>query len=231
MNESPTRETSARLQRIRHYMQRWVTRVLYVFAASIAVYLLFVVIGLVPINRGFVSVPDDEPGVTIYVLEGMVHSDLVIPIHVPANGGSPQRDWSSLFPADDTGQGPLIDRCTHLAVGWGDRGFYLDTPTWSELKFSTAVRALFWPSTTCLHVQRTQPQWMLRGMRSVRMSHRQYQQLAEFIDASVRIESDEQRAELISGHAYGDRDAFYAARGTYWFGYTCNSWVGHNSAR
>ena len=31
----------------------------------------------------------------------------------------------------------------YISFGWGDKGFYLHTPTWKELKFSTAVNALF----------------------------------------------------------------------------------------
>ena len=45
-----------------------------------------------------------------------------------------------------------IDGATHYAIGWGDRGFYLETPTWADLKASTALAAMFWPSGTVVHV-------------------------------------------------------------------------------
>ena len=31
----------------------------------------------------------------------------------------------------------------YLAFGWGDKGFYIDTPTWNDLTFSVAVKAMF----------------------------------------------------------------------------------------
>jgi hypothetical protein len=36
----------------------------------------------------------------------------------------------------------------YVAIGWGDKGFYLHTPSWAELKLSTALRAAFLPSET-----------------------------------------------------------------------------------
>ena len=38
----------------------------------------------------------------------------------------------------------------YVAIGWGDRGFYVDTPTWADLKLSTLCNALFVPSESVL---------------------------------------------------------------------------------
>lgn len=36
-------------------------------------------------------------------------------------------------------------------MGWGDKGFYLETPTWAELKASVAFKAVTGLSTTAIH--------------------------------------------------------------------------------
>ncbi|HOB24230.1 MAG TPA: DUF2459 domain-containing protein, partial [Kaistella sp.] len=57
---------------------------------------------------------------------------------------TPEIDWSQQIPFKTT----LSKRTDfkYLAIGWGDKGFYLDTPTWADLKFSTAFKAAFWLS-------------------------------------------------------------------------------------
>jgi len=50
-------------------------------------------------------------------------------------------DWTTKVSPDDTKGKKKGD---WLAFGWGDKGFYLNTPTWADLKFSTAVKAAFW---------------------------------------------------------------------------------------
>ena len=50
----------------------------------------------------------------------------------------------------------------YVAFGWGDRGFYLETPTWDDLKYSTVLKALFWHSPAVMHVsfyKNTYPSW------------------------------------------------------------------------
>ena len=44
------------------------------------------------------------------------------------------------------------DRAEYIAFGWGDKGFYLDTPTWADLTFSTAVSAMFLKGESAMHV-------------------------------------------------------------------------------
>ena len=40
----------------------------------------------------------------------------------------------------------------YISIGWGDKGFYLDTPTWAELKLSTALIAGFGLGNAALHI-------------------------------------------------------------------------------
>jgi len=112
-----------------------------------------------------------------------------------------------------------------MAIGWGDRGFYLETPTWDDLKLSTALNALLLPSESVVHVACTRSPDGYAGVKRVLLSDRQYTQLCESIQASL-LPSGQSATSLIAGRAYGKYDAFYQARGSYNCFYTCNSWVG-----
>src|SRR5689334_21418732 len=75
-----------------------------------------------------------HPGkdITIYLLSNGVHSDLVVPVKTPLI------DWSKIVKyKNTTGNDTTED---WVAFGWGDKGFYLQTPTWADLKFSVAFR-------------------------------------------------------------------------------------------
>ncbi|HBO38902.1 MAG TPA: hypothetical protein DD638_09600, partial [Pasteurellaceae bacterium] len=64
---------------------------------------------------------ESSQDITIYLLSNGVHTDLVMP------SKTEQKDWTSVFAAENT-LGGLPEQW--IAVGWGDKGFYLETPTW-----------------------------------------------------------------------------------------------------
>ncbi len=91
---------------------------------------------------------DKEAGqrndMAIYIKTNGVHTDIVVPIK------NELLDWSKEVKFANT---HLPDTTTMkwLAMGWGDKGFYLQTPNWSDLKFSVAFNAMFALSTTAIH--------------------------------------------------------------------------------
>ncbi|MEL6105016.1 MAG: TIGR02117 family protein [Planctomycetota bacterium] len=189
-----------------------------VFSAA----LLFLLIGLIPVNNDFVPVADDQPGVDVFVTSNAVHADIIVPFDVPSSPASLAISWRELFPESDFPD--LAADKSHAAIGWGDQGFYIHTPRWADLKVGVALRAMFWPSPTCLHVDCVDPD-NLRDKRRVRISYEQYEQLAQFIHRSLKRDDDGGVLQIPDA-GYTSSDAFYEATGTYWFFYTCNSWVG-----
>ncbi len=179
-----------------------------------ALYVLIVLVGLIPVNNEFEPTPD---GVEILLISNPVHADLVLPVDTNTV------NWREHFPADcfsgDT------SGATHIAFGWGDKGFFIETPTWADLRASTAAKALFWPSDTCMHVRLTKAERLRDGSRSVRISVTQYERLVEYINESFRQESDGSRIQ-VGVAAYGPHDAFFEAHGTYHCINTCNCWIG-----
>jgi len=179
---------------------------------AILFYFAIVLLGLIPVNNDFQPAED---GVEIFIFSGPVHSDIIVPV------SNEVMDWRKHFDASDFKAS--VDRYTHLAIGWGDRGFFLKTPTWSDLRASTAANAMFWPSETVMHVEYLFSPKETAETKAVKISPEAYRKLVGFILASFDEENDaKQRIDF----AYGQRDAFYDAHGSYHLFNTCNCWVG-----
>lgn len=192
--------------------RRWV-RALLAFAAAPASYvLLAVALGAWPVNRGFVEAPD---GVAIYVRTNGVHAEIVVPTR--AEGV----DWSLDHPPRHFRR--LDAPLAWIAFGWGDRDFYLNTPTWRELRLRTALVALSGLGQGAMYVEYVdRPE--AYASRRVRISPAQYRRLVDYLRASFRRDG-EGRPIRIDAPGYFDTDAFYEAIPVYTFWYTCNEWV------
>jgi len=197
----------------------FVKRLLVLFFGFWAFYLLCVLVGLIPVNNAFSPTPD---GIEIILTSTAIHADIVLPIQ------HEETDWRQRFPpehfAGDTSS------ATHVAIGWGDQGFFIETPTWSDLKASTVLQALFWSSDSCMHVSyqtwdRKQAE-LPEDAHSVKISQKQYTELVNYIEDSFILDEDDNFTPII-GAAYGRNDAFYEAHGSYHLFNTCNCWTGN----
>ena len=109
-----------------------------------------------------------------------------------------------------------------VAFGWGDSDFYLNTPTWSDLTFKTAVKALFLKSSTLMHVSRfknTDHDWV-----KVSVNDNQLKKLNSYLEDSFQKDHKNQK-QLIPNASYFSNDRFYKANGSYSVLKTCNTWV------
>jgi uncharacterized protein (TIGR02117 family) len=182
-------------------------------AAVLVLYgLAAMVFGLIPVNRSYAPTPD---GIDVYLRSNGVHVDLVVPLEAAGV------DWRIRMPTNALGLVPGITET--LAFGWGDRGFYLATPTWADVRVSTALRALTGVGTTVLHVEATT---VPKGpaTRHVTLSAAQYRRLAQFIESSFRRDGTG-AAIILPGAHYGLHDAFFESTGHYSAFETCNEWT------
>lgn len=176
-------------------------------------YVVFILIGLIPVNNDFQPTSD---GVPVLVISNLVHTDLILPV------SNDIIDWRELFPADYFPTN--IHSFSHISFGWGDEGFFIQTPEWSDLKLSTATNALLMPSSTCMHVTYLDGDLYQQLGQTVMISPQQYQKLVDQIQAS--FQSDDQGALILLDGNYGWYDAFFRAKGNYHIFNTCNSWAG-----
>jgi uncharacterized protein (TIGR02117 family) len=171
-------------------------------------------LGSIPVNRGFVPAPD---GIEVTVWSNGVHTDLVVPVTHEV------MDWRPWFPASDFGQAPA--QPSHVAFGWGDRGFFLNVPEWKDLTFKVAFNALVLDGEAAMHV--TLLDGPPRGPRTrrVRITEEQYRTLAAHLKNSFALDTAG-RPQHIAAPGYFEQDAFYEATGSYGPIATCNAWTG-----
>jgi uncharacterized protein (TIGR02117 family) len=155
--------------------------------------------------------------VTIYIRTNGVHTDIVVPVK------NEQMDWSQEVKFDNT-----ISKDTtanFAAFGWGDKGFYLNTPTWSQLKFSVAFKAAFALSTTAIHATYYKELHEGDSCKKMTISKAQYSRLITYIAKSFKTDDAGHFINIKTNANYGKTDAFYEANGRYNLFYTCNTWA------
>lgn len=193
---------------------RYVINILGFFIGLILLY-LFVAFGLssITVNSDFQESSKDP--ITIYVISNGVHTEIVLPMT------SEMIDWGHFVNPKDTKSG--IDDFRYVAFGWGDRGFYLETPTWADLKFKTAFNALFFLSSAAMHVTFYQDLVEGKDCKKIQISKDSYKMMVHYIILSFRL--DNNLPILIKGASYGNNDSFYEAKGTYHLFFTSNTWA------
>jgi uncharacterized protein (TIGR02117 family) len=161
--------------------------------------------------------PDPNPEVTIFLESNGVHVDLVMPVR------RPEKNWSEHIRFQNT-RGP-DSSLEWLAIGWGDKDFYLNTPTWADLKFSTAFKAAFGLSASAVHTTFCDSPRLSDHCVKLVMSRAQYRRLAAFIENSLRHDSLGNPIVVPTAVRYDNNDAFYEAKGSYNAFHTCNTWA------
>jgi uncharacterized protein (TIGR02117 family) len=199
-----------------------VKKILIIFLKTLGIILaivaLYVILSLLIPFIG-VSAKDDgeKKEIPIYIYTNGVHTDIVMPVK------NDLQDWSTKIPfANITSKRTDYQ---YIGIGWGDKGFYLDTPTWADLKFSTAFKAAFWLSESAMHC--TYYNTMKEGddCKMMMISRSQYKKLIQFVEDKFDKDKNGNFILIPTNAVYSDNDAFYDANGSYNFLYTCNTWT------
>ena len=190
---------------------RILLRAVLLFMALVCCYALAAwLLPLVPVNRDYQEPPE---GVPIYIRSNGVHTDIILPLR------SPVKDWSTELPFAHTASSD--SGLSHVAFGWGDKGFYLETKEWADLKASTAFKAAFGLSGSAMHIAYCDTPSVGERCRSVRVDRARLALLARSVAKGFR----EGSATWIPGHHYELHDAFYEGSGRYGLFFTCNTWA------
>jgi uncharacterized protein (TIGR02117 family) len=185
------------------------------FIGFVAIYLLSAFcLAKIAVNKN----PQPSSDVTIYILTNGVHTDIVVP------SKNDQFDWTKEICFANT---HLKDTTAmqYLGIGWGDKGFYLQTPTWADLKFSVAFKAAFGLSTTAIHATYHNILPSDSTCRKIMISKEQYGKLVNYITNSLQHDATGHVMHIVTNANYGDSDAFYEAKGSYSMFHTCNTWA------
>ena len=168
--------------------------------------------GLIPVNTGR-SAP--SKGQQIYLVNNGYHVALVLP-------------------RDSCPYGEIFDMPLNLTspggyfyFGWGDRQFYLGTPTVRDIDWSMAVKALFVPSSSVLevlYIHKILPN--KPGVTPLLVTEDELASLYKYIKKAF---SDSKKLpEQISPYEIDQAflgSIFFEANGSYSLFNTCNNWT------
>ena len=184
-----------------------ITTTLIIIITTVGVYIMVAYLFMLfPSNSNKIY---QEKTQTIYLLYTEMHSDIVI------NLQTSNHNWQTLLPE-------IVQQNTkgYLAFGWGDRETYLNTPTWNDLKLLTALKALFIPTPSLMHVGYYPKIEGFENVKTIPISPKQYEQIEQRLLKSFD-------ANFTYHHqGYGDYDGFYNAVNHYHLINTCNTWTG-----
>lgn len=159
----------------------------------------------------------DTKDFEVYIKTNGVHTDVVIPVKTT------EMDWSNLLKYQHLNT--TDTNFKYVGIGWGDKGFYLETPTWGDLKFKTAFKAGFGLGSTAIHATYFYRVTENETCKKISISKQQYNHLVTYIKNSFQVDSLNQFVNIKTNAVYGNTDAFYEAKGKYSLFKTCNTWT------
>ena len=181
--------------------------ILYLFAAFL--------LALVPANAGW---KEAETGVTIFIRTNGVHTWIMVP------KVTEEMDWRPFVPGEHL-KDPRWGAGDHVALGYGNRTFYLETPTWGDLTMKNAFLAAFGSGRSLMHADHDHAPQPNDYQRPITLTREQYARLSSFLRAAFQRDGHGRTLPLI-GRGYNESDMFYEAVGPYSAILTCNEWTG-----
>jgi len=162
---------------------------------------------------------DPKSSIKIYLMKSGVHTDFVLPIK------NNIVDWTKEFPRSNT---RFNDSTTKLiAIGWGDKNFYMNTPEWADLTVKTAVSAMTGLGASAIHATYHYEILSDRPVIQLYLSKKQYRELVHYIKKQLIRNKNGNTVYLPANNkkVVSGNDAFYAAHNRYSMILTCNSWI------
>jgi len=161
--------------------------------------------------------PSNPKELAIYIVTNGIHTDIVVP------AVSDEINWTKEISYQNTLEADTSFR--YLAMGWGDKKFYLETPEFSDLKLSNGLRAISGLSTSAMHTTYYKNIREDASCRKIMISRAQYLQLIDYILNSFNRDGNGHVINVKSNIHYDIGDAFYEAKGSYSIFKTCNTWA------
>jgi uncharacterized protein (TIGR02117 family) len=153
----------------------------------------------------------------IYISTNGVHTDIVMPVKTTVINWSETVKYSQTA-GKDTAQ-------NYIAIGWGDKRFFLDVPDWNHVKISIAIEAALGVNSTAMHTTYLKNIRENKYCKKIMLSEKQYQRLVQYILQYFKRDEKGCFINIVTPNTYGNTDAFYEANGRYHLFFTCNTWT------
>ena len=153
--------------------------------------------------------------VEIFVLDKGIHTAIITPYEAAGV------DWSDFIEPDSInpyGEPPY----EYIEFGWGEERFYINTPRWKDFRFRNVLPALFWPTSSVMHVAGFRRAPVRGDMVAINVNECAYREMADFIKSTF-YKKDGQLEYIAEG--YGRHDGFFKAEGRYHLFRNCNNWA------
>lgn len=184
------------------------------FIGVVLLYLLSaLVLSLISVNKKTIT----SNNVAIYLLTNGDHTDVVVPVK------NPLKDWSTEIKYENTISNDTTAK--YVAIGWGNKDFYLNTPTWAQFKLSLGIKSIFGLGPSAIHTDFCKTLKQGDNCKKIMLSNDQYIKLVGYIDASFKKDVNGHVINIKTHANFDNTDAFYDANGTYSLFYTCNTWT------
>lgn len=157
---------------------------------------------------------------TVYLMKSGIHMDFLLPIC------NEIKDWQEEFPISNT----LSKDSTYkkIAIGWGSKDFYMNTPTWDDLTLKIFFISNFGLGSSAIHVKYyTDTLPKDSKIASLKLSANQYKKLVKYIENSLKRSGTTKSSFILPKNpkVLSNNDAYYDAGQTYSLLFTCNSWI------
>ena len=173
---------------------------------------LVLVLGVIPTAGNTAA-----QGVRIAVCGTSAHTDFTLPVKAFGLGGE-QIDWTSVFPMQ------AAKGKNFVTIGWGQKEFFLTTPTWGDLRLTTTLRAIVGaPSVLRVYYETTLPP-QSAWCRHVTVSAARYSDLARYI--RQELQQDAKGSPVpVAAPEQGLEVRFYEGKSLFHAFKTCNTWT------
>jgi uncharacterized protein (TIGR02117 family) len=201
------------------YMKLVIKSILWFFGCLIAFFIVYGIVAFFASRVTVEGISNKGKKVQIYLMQSGVHTDFLVPVK------NNEIDWTELFPRKNT---KLNDTNTrYLAIGWGDKNFYMNTPEWSDLTFKTAIFCMTGLGSAAIHstyyydVPKDKPTVQLT------LSKKQYRKLIQYVKNTLVLTKTQQSVYIKPNNkkVVSNNDAYYEAHMRYSLFHTCNTWI------
>jgi len=151
----------------------------------------------------------------ILVISNPIHTDIAIPLDDAVR--------ARFAPLVQAGIKADLPDVRYLVFGWGSRAFYIETPTWSELKPGPLLSALILDRSV-MHVSVAGDlEEMGFPVRGFALADAEFERLLDFVETSFM--AGQQGPIAIADASYGEFDVFFEANGRFTALLGCNTWT------
>ncbi len=154
--------------------------------------------------------------VTIHLLSGLLHTDIVLPANEKVRARFPELMKTRLPMANP--------RLTNLSFGWGSKAFYTTAGTYGDVRISTAWTAAT-GDTSVIRVVGLPDLPPAENVSKVELTAEGFDRLLEAIAGTFDRDGDG-KAKYLPEFSIGQPDAFFSARGYFHLFNPCNQWTG-----